>query len=148
MRSGAPKLPGIAAIFAAAALLLGCAIGPRGVVEGPFGPVIDGWPIGEEEDCSADPQCDAFIEAATAALDHRDLGHAAVVSVALHDGGPGMPVSTFPKTVVVFALADESQRAIAVVQFFSGPLETYDFGPGSIEPCKAPCPTEAPTALA
>ena len=61
-----------ALIILCAALAAGCAIGPRGEVAGPSGPIIDGWPIGRAAECAESPRCEELVSAATKALGARD----------------------------------------------------------------------------
>ena len=115
---------------------------PLSGVESPrTGSTIDGFKIGVAESCSPpvgsmDPSlvgssCAGQRALATAALDARDPGHAAVVSVAMYSDGtqpepvdvsgnaptPTPPPTTHPGppvTVFVFTLADGSVRATGV----------------------------------
>jgi hypothetical protein len=86
-------------------------------------PVVDGWPIGPQRDCERHDDCHALLVLATAALDRRDPGHAAIVNVTLHNEGAIVDASgnTILMTrsgaccsVARFELADGTVRAIGV----------------------------------
>jgi hypothetical protein len=116
-------------MVAFAALLLGCATGSSHEVAGSDGPIIDGWPIVEVCDCAGKtPLRDELIRAATAALDHRDGLHPAIVRATLEYEAAGAPIRTIGNTVAVFVLADGSRRAIFVGNNPGSPL-TVDYGP-------------------
>jgi hypothetical protein len=119
-------------------LVIAAAVGLSAV--GVFGPTtIDGFTLGSIVKCSPpvdvdvatlDASCMGHPKRATAALDARDPGHAAIVSMeAYSDGtqpgpidvtGPGIPPTPAPRhpgpnvTVFVFKLADGSTRATGV----------------------------------
>jgi hypothetical protein len=100
---------------------------------------IDGFTLGAVEDCSPpidvdaavlDQSCAGFPKRATAALDAREPGHAAIVSTTMYSDGTQPPpidvtgdASVPPQpsmhpgpdvTVFVFKLADGSTRATGV----------------------------------
>lgn len=91
--------------------------------------VVDSWPIGSAQDCSADVSgCDGLVRAGLAGLDSRNPGHAEVTSWALHAEGAFSNALTDEKllitrsgisggsSVLVVKLADGSTRAIGVRQ--------------------------------
>jgi hypothetical protein len=97
--------------------------------------VADGWEIGDPVDCTSNPECDAFVSAATIGLDRRDPQHARIASVHLHlQGKPGSPVlqvcSGGCSVVAVLRLADGSIRAIGVGTpgIMTEPI-VFDYGP-------------------
>jgi hypothetical protein len=120
----------VAVGFAAAVAGSGCSV---------RGSTIDGFTLGVMVKCSGgiesdpailDAGCMGHPKRATAALDAREPGHAAIVSMeAYSDGtqpepidfmGPGVPPTPAPRhpgpnvTVYVFKLADGSTRATGV----------------------------------
>jgi len=123
---------GIAAALLTALFLTAC--GPSGP-----SPVIDGWPVGHAYVCS-DPACKPYLEIGVDGLAGRDPGHAAIVSVTLHElgvliGSNGQPVllvySGGQPSVVLFQLADGSTRAIGVKYIgVSREASALDWGPG------------------
>ena len=102
-------------------------------------PVVDGWPIGPEQACNADPRCPILLDTARIGLDRRDPGHPLVIRVSLHTEGVtldanGKQILTKRSggccSVARFELADGSVRAIGVG--YPGISETpmaIDFGP-------------------
>jgi hypothetical protein len=135
----------LSSLFLAAGMALwGC---------GPSGSTVDGFKLGGIVKCSppTDPHaaaggrsCGAFPALATAALDAREPGHAAVVSVAAYTDGtqpgpidvtgdapPTVSAARHPGpnvTVFVFTLADGSTRATGVACEELGPcvgVESY-----------------------
>lgn len=100
------------------------------------GPVIDGWSIGKQFDCSG-PECDELLAVAEDGLDALVAGHAAVVASTFHSEGLYMndngqlTVSTNFATVVRFELADGTVRAIGVgrPKIGDGPAYALGFGP-------------------
>jgi hypothetical protein len=119
-------------------LVIAAAVGLSAV--GVFGPTtIDGFTLGSIVKCSPPVDVDAAVleagcagdyKRATAALDAREPGHPAIVSIEEYaDGtqpgpidftGPGVPPTPAPRhpgpnvTVVVFRLADGTSRATGV----------------------------------
>jgi hypothetical protein len=118
-------------------LILAAGLGLSGC--GPSGSTVDGFKLGVVVKCSPpvdvdaatlDRSCAGFFKRAMAALDARDPGHAAVVSVATYtdgtqpepidmtgDGPPPTPAARHPGpnfTVFVYTLADGSIRATGV----------------------------------
>lgn len=86
-------------------------------------PVIDGWSIGVERDCTPDRDCPLLLATAEATLDRRDPGHPAIVAAVLHAEGRVVNVesgiilnvrSGACCDVAVFELADGSSAAIGV----------------------------------
>lgn len=97
--------------------------------------VVDGWAIGDPVDCTADPECAAFVAAAMIGFDRRDPGHARIESVNLHhQGQPGSPVlqecSGGCPVVAAFRLVDGSVRAVGVGTpgIMTEPI-VFDYGP-------------------
>lgn len=123
------------AVVLAAAFFAGCASAPRGVVQTPTGPIIDGWHVGVE---TGGPGIDGIpcgddqiIQAAINALARRDPGHPEVVDASIHAERfePGGALYGGEALVVVFQLADESLRAIGVRWILcSGTPDTINFG--------------------
>jgi hypothetical protein len=121
-----PKFIGILAVLTLA--LAGC--GDHA------GPVIDGWSIGEEFDCSG-PRCGELLSVAEQSLDALVPGHAAVTASTFHSEGLYMnddgqlTTSTSFATVVRFKLADGTIRAIGVgrPKVGDGPAYALGFGP-------------------
>lgn len=132
-------------------LILAAAIGFSGC--GPTGSTIDGFKLGVVVKCSGgisehtaatDDGCGGGLKRASAALDARDPGHAAVLSVAMYsdgtqpgpidmtgDGPPPIPAPRHPGplvTVFVFTLADGSVRATGVACEDTGPLVCVGVG--------------------
>ena len=79
---------------------------------------VDGFPVGNATECNRDftPSCEQVIDAAIAALDERDPGHAKIDQTSVYDEDR----SDFPEgtmrsgmlQVVVFDFADGTQRAV------------------------------------
>lgn len=127
------------ALVAAVALIVSACVSSTGVVPTVSAIRIDGFTLGALAACSPpvdvdaaalDRSCAGYLKRATAALDTREPGHPAVVSVVMFaDGGqpapidvtgdatPPMPAPTHAGpavTVFVFTLADGSTRATGV----------------------------------
>jgi hypothetical protein len=108
---------------------------------GPFAgdPVVDGWPIGSETNCSIEDRCPELLTTAQVGFDRRSPGHPAVVAVTLHLEGrlagsdSGEVLYTRSGSccwVARFELADGTVRAIGVG--YPGVSETavvVDVGP-------------------
>lgn len=115
-------------LLAIGLVLTGYSMAQGGAINHPTGSLVDGWPIGERNDCRAVP-CDEMIVAATEALQRRDGGTAAIVDVSIYDREQRPPIrSTAPK-IAVFKLVGDEFKAIAVYETFTGPLQTIEFGP-------------------
>ena len=101
-------------------------------------PVIDGWSIGVELDCTPDQECPLLLSTAQATLDRRDPGHPPIVAAALHAEGHvvtddgGIVLNTRSGAccdVAVFALADGSTAAIGVGYPGISPVPiAFDYG--------------------
>lgn len=122
-----------AAVSFIAVLFIGC---------DPAGPtkVVDGWPVGEPFECRiVDGDCWFYEAIASTALDHRDPGHAPIVSVSLHrqaayrheNGEFRNPICLSGcDTVVLFKLVDGSFKAIGAGSIgVSQEVTTRDYGP-------------------
>ena len=102
-------------------------------------PVVDGWPVGPEIACSADPACPTLLATATIGFDRRNPGHPTVVNVTLHDEGATVDANgnlMITKrggaccSVARFELTDGTVRAIGVG--YPGISQTpmvVDYGP-------------------
>lgn len=103
-------------------------------------PVVDGWPVGDPQDC-ATPQarCPELLAEATTGLGRREKGHAPVVRATLHIEGVVLDEegnqmlwtrSGACCSVALFELADGSVHAIGVgYPGISGDPIAIDYGP-------------------
>ena len=143
----------ISAILAAVALSASACVSSTSVVPTASAIRIDGFTLGALAACSPpvdvdaaalDRSCAGDLKRATAALDTREPGHPAVVSVAMYADGsqpapidvtgeatPPMPAPTHAGptvTVFVFTLADGSTRATGVACVDSNPPSCVGVG--------------------
>lgn len=90
--------------------------------------MIDGFPVGPLAACDAGQECDVVIAAARAALDQRDPGHPRVVGADFHaEGVSPLPRRSEGFSIVVFRLADGSERATGVLCSVGGCVGTADY---------------------
>ena len=97
---------------------------------------IDGWSVGARVACDAStPDCDVLFPLAVESFEKRDPGHPPIVSTTLHKEGfypneRNELVRIFRSAVgiwvVVFELADGSQRAIGAGNALGDPMAFWE----------------------
>ena len=130
-RRGPSRLDGRLPFGLALVLLAGVAVW---AMDSSYFGVVDGWPIGNEVNCSLEQRCDELLTAARTGLASRNPGHAEVVKQTLHEEGTHGNVLTTRSGgccwVARFRLADGSVRAIGVgYPGISTEPATVDYGP-------------------
>lgn len=110
--------------LAATLIILALAVVSCGLLRAAPDPMVDGWPIGAEIDCTSRADCAALLDLARSGLDRREPGHAAVMRVTLHVEGTLVDPATGDRilltrsggapSVAVFELGDGTVTAIGV----------------------------------